>query len=177
MSKTDTIKKRRVDIYLPSLEAKERWTKLADEAGMSLSKFIPQLVEDVLNEREAGPDLSDLQDTIEMLQAELKESKEKARMLEALRDKQDEALRRYRAEAYLESRAKGIETTESGLVELLKGTTTRGKPRTYKADQILRLLEIKPSEEEAVKAIHFQLETLVDFGVVDYSPAGYTWRR
>ena len=39
MGKTETIKQRRVDVYLPSLEAKEKWTALAQETGMSLSKL------------------------------------------------------------------------------------------------------------------------------------------
>ena len=40
MSKSETIKQRRVDVYLPSLDLKEHWAKLAKDAGFkSLSKY------------------------------------------------------------------------------------------------------------------------------------------
>ena len=45
MSKTDTIKQRRVDVYLDSLERKKELKKIAEEEDVSLSKFIQRCVE------------------------------------------------------------------------------------------------------------------------------------
>lgn len=46
MGDTETIKQCRVDIYLPSLEAKGRWWKIAEHSGVNLSKFIIHVVEE-----------------------------------------------------------------------------------------------------------------------------------
>lgn len=44
MGKTESIKARRVDVYLDTIERKQRWTRKADEADTSLSKFVQQCV-------------------------------------------------------------------------------------------------------------------------------------
>ena len=45
MGKTDTIRERRVDVYLDSIDRKERWSRTAEEEGDSLSKFVQKCVE------------------------------------------------------------------------------------------------------------------------------------
>lgn len=45
MGKTESIKERRVEVYLHTLERKERWTEFADEANESLSKYVQKCVE------------------------------------------------------------------------------------------------------------------------------------
>jgi len=39
MGKTETIKRRAIYVYLPSMEMAERWKVLAEAAGTSISKF------------------------------------------------------------------------------------------------------------------------------------------
>jgi len=47
---------RRVDVYLPAPGDKERWRKIAADRGMTLSKWIIAVVEEVLQQNEgAGP--------------------------------------------------------------------------------------------------------------------------
>lgn len=43
--KTQTIRERTVDVYLPTSELVEQWKKAANEAGMSLSKYVVEVVE------------------------------------------------------------------------------------------------------------------------------------
>ena len=174
--KTATIRKRRVDIYLPSLEAKARWTELAREAGTSLRKFIPRVVEEAFAEGTPGLDPAELQEELEALQNQLQVAQERIRMLEALREKLDVELRRYRAEAFLEPGAGGVRSLDQGLISLLKETIGhQGKPKAVKADRILALLGIKPTETEAIRAVNAQLETLVNYGLVKSSSSGYRW--
>lgn len=66
MGKTDTIKDRRVDVYLDSLERKERWTELADEEGESLSKFVQKCVEYAIEQ--GGPDFAELGEESKQIQ-------------------------------------------------------------------------------------------------------------
>lgn len=51
MSKTDTIRKRRVDVYLDSIEKKKEWKEAAEEEGVSLSKFVQHCVESAMNRK------------------------------------------------------------------------------------------------------------------------------
>jgi len=44
MAKTASIKECRVDVYLDTLERKERWSELAEAQGDSLSKFVQKAV-------------------------------------------------------------------------------------------------------------------------------------
>jgi len=44
MAKTASIKERRVDVYLDTLDRKERWSELAEAQGDSLSKFVQKAV-------------------------------------------------------------------------------------------------------------------------------------
>ena len=50
MGKTETIKKRRVDVYLPSELQKERWNQYARKMKTPLSKLIISVVETHIGE-------------------------------------------------------------------------------------------------------------------------------
>ena len=46
--KTETIKQRAIYVYLPSLEMVEDWKRKAERAGVSLSRFLYEWVEDAI---------------------------------------------------------------------------------------------------------------------------------
>ncbi|MCP8320491.1 MAG: hypothetical protein H3Z52_06085, partial [archaeon] len=50
--KTRTIKERAVYVYLPSLEMVKGWKSEADKAGVSISKFVIDRVEDSIRREE-----------------------------------------------------------------------------------------------------------------------------
>ena len=50
--KTKTIKQRVIYVYLPSLEMVEDWKRRAERAGVSLSKFVIERVEDSIRREE-----------------------------------------------------------------------------------------------------------------------------
>ncbi|RLG91768.1 MAG: hypothetical protein DRO36_03405, partial [Candidatus Hecatellales archaeon] len=52
LGKTGTIKDRTVYVYLPSLGMVEDWKRRAEKAGVSLSKFIVERVEDSIRQEE-----------------------------------------------------------------------------------------------------------------------------
>jgi hypothetical protein len=43
--KTETIRQRKVDVYLPTIELMQEWRKAAEASGMPLSKYILEVVE------------------------------------------------------------------------------------------------------------------------------------
>ncbi len=178
MGKTETIKQRRVDVYLPSLEAKERWTALAEEAGTSLSKFIAAVVEEALEEGGPLPDPQGLLEEVSALQSRLMDAEDRVRMLEALRDKLDAELRVYRARPFLEPGFEGVRSLDAKLIDLIRGNVDlKGKPKPLHPGRILERLGISPGEVEAAKAVNTQLEALVDYGLAESTPKGYRWCR
>jgi hypothetical protein len=50
--KTETIKERAIYVYLPSLEMTGDWKQRADKAGVSISKFVIERVEDSIGREE-----------------------------------------------------------------------------------------------------------------------------
>ena len=52
LGKTATIKQRTIYVYLPSIEMVKNWKERAKRAGMSLSKFIIERVEDSIRREE-----------------------------------------------------------------------------------------------------------------------------
>jgi len=45
------------------------------------------------------------------------------------------------------------------------------------SDEILSRLGVDPSEQDAVKAISNQLESLEDYGLLESSPRGWRWKK
>ena len=110
MGKTETIKKRAIYVYLPSIEQKQSWEEYAKKQGTSISKFVIEHVEDSLRQEEGSSYVS----RIEMWKQvrELKEQLDKAvkekRVLEIAFDRLEEELRRYRAQPFLEENFTGV---------------------------------------------------------------------
>ena len=175
MGKTATIKQRRVDVYLPSLEAKQHWSEVARASGMSLSKYISNLVELAMEDQALGTDRESLLEANERLQNQLKDSDERIRLLEALQDKLDGELRVYRTQPFLDGDFRGMRRLDRELVKLLKMRTGQGQYATLPADRILRELGVKPNETEAVRGINAQLDAFVDYGLVEYTSSGFRW--
>ena len=67
MGKTDTIKDRRVDVYVDTINRKERWSRIADEEDESLSQFVQQCVEYAIEK--GGPDFTELGEESKQIQA------------------------------------------------------------------------------------------------------------
>jgi len=66
MEKTESIRERLVDVYLDTIEKKERWTRRAVEEGESLSKFVQHCVEYTIEN--GGPDFSELGERSKLIQ-------------------------------------------------------------------------------------------------------------
>jgi len=171
--KTETIKDRAIYVYLPSLEMVEDWKRGADKAGLSISKFVVERVEDSIR-REEGEDgyLSRLQ-LIERLRKdedELKKFREENRLLRKLVDNLDNELKRYRAKPFLEESFEGVRMLNRELINLLK----RGE--TCSDGDILANLNIDPSDVALVKTVNKQLEVLEAYGLVEYTGKGWKWK-
>ena len=171
--KTETIKERTVYVYLPSLGMVEDWKRRARKAGVSLSKFIIERVEDSIK-REEGEEgyLSRLEliRRLKKAEEELDALRSENRLLKRLVENLDRELKRYRAEPFLEEGFVGVRQFDKDLIELLR----RGG--TYSQEEILAYLNIDPSDAKLVKAIDKQLETLEAYDLVEFTGRGWRWK-
>ena len=172
--KTETIKARAIYVYLPSIEMVEDWKHRAEKAGVSISKFVVERVEDYIR-REAGDEgyLSrvELVKRLRDAEEEMKNLREENRLLKRLVNNLDNELKRYRTQPFLQAGFKGVRTFDKELIDILRGGGT------YSDDDILAKLSIDPSNTELVRAISKQLEILEDYDLVEFTGKGWKWRQ
>ena len=170
MGKTETILKRKVCIYLPSIKHKKRWEELAKKQKVSISKFIIEHVENSLNQEDPGyKTRAEMQKEINDLKKENEELRKDNKIKRIVIDKQEEELRRYRSLSFLEKPEPKVRKYDRDLINLLR----KEKIVTY--DRILEYLKIDPRDSDVMKAISVQLETLEEYGIVRSTQKGWRW--
>ena len=178
LGKTETIKERAIWVYLPSLEQKERWQKLADQSGVSLSKLVIETVEEGIRpeeEREWKP-RKEVEEEIEGLKKEVSDLHSELRQQRTIRENLEKEIRKYRAEPFLAPEFEGVRRYDKELIQVLRSTRSLdGKPKALTDIEILTRLNIEASEEEAVKAVSAQLTNLEAYGIVKSTPKGWKW--
>ncbi|MGQ9543313.1 MAG: hypothetical protein ACUVTM_04405, partial [Candidatus Bathyarchaeia archaeon] len=103
--KTKTIKQRAIYVYLPSLEMVRDWKERAEKAGVSVSKFIVERVEDSVRREEGEEGYLSRLELVKRLrdaEEELKKLRDENRLLKRLVKNLDGELRRYRTMPFIE---------------------------------------------------------------------------
>jgi len=171
--KTRTIKDRAIYVYLPSLEMVEDWRRRAERAGVSISRFVVERVEDSIRREEGDESYLSRAELVKRLRSaeeELRKLREENRLLKRLVENLDNELRRYRVQPFLQEAFEGVRRFDRDLIELLR----RGG--SYSEEEILAHLNIDPSDVELVKAVDRQLEALEAYGLVEYRGRGWRWK-
>jgi predicted RNase H-like nuclease (RuvC/YqgF family) len=154
------------------MEMVEDWKRRAEKAGVSLSKFVIERVEESIRREEGEEGYLSRAELIKRLrdaEEELKKLRNENRLLKKLAENLDNELKRYRAQPFLEEAFEGVRRFDKDLIELLK------KGGSYTQEQILAHLNIDPSDVKLVKAVDKQLETLEAYGLVEYKGRGWKW--
>ena len=162
-------KSRYVYLYLPTVEDKQRWQSLADEAGIPLSKFIIQVVENALVEESDFKPRGELMKEIGKLRSENKDLRDDLNQKKIVLEKYENELKRYRSEAFIEEKFEGVRRYNKEIMTILK---RGGVVDSYK---LLEELGIDPKETDLVKAISNQLEDLEAYGLVTSTQRGWKW--
>jgi hypothetical protein len=163
-------KSRYVYLYLPTVADKQRWQTLADDAGIPLSKFIIQVVENALTEESDFKPRGDLVKEIGKLKSENKELRDDLKQKKIVLEKYENELKRYRNEAFLEDKYEGIRKYNREIMTILK----RGA--VIDSYTLLEELGVDPTETDSVKAISKQLEDLESFGLISSTQRGWRWQ-
>lgn len=173
MGKTETIKKRRVDVYLPSELQKERWNKYARKMRTPLSKLIISVMETHMGE--GLPDTVNERLTLKSEnEALLKENEvirtEKIR-LEKFVELLEREMNRSQSISMMDN-GQGFRKYNRKLVDLLQNSSI---PIPH--NEILRELHINPIDTDVVQGISKQLESLSEFGLIKYTVKGWKWNE
>ncbi|MBC7129356.1 MAG: hypothetical protein H5T45_06475 [Thermoplasmatales archaeon] len=171
--KTDTIMKRAVLVYLPSEEMKEKWQKLADKSGLSISRFVIEHVENSLsqeNEDTSYGTRADLIKRIKELEEEMREIEKKYEILSKAYERLEEENKRYRTMPFLEE-MEGFRKYERKIIEAFK---ERGK---IEKGELFDIIGINPMKQaDVAKGINRQLENLERYGLIEDKGRWWVWK-
>jgi hypothetical protein len=161
-------KSRYIYVYMPSLEDKKRWEKLAQEAKVPLSKFVIEMVEDSLAESEFKP-RAEMTKELGKLRSNNKQLRDELKLKNIVLEKYENELKRYRSEAFLEDRFEGVRKYNKEIITILK---RGGVVDSY---SLLEQLGINQKESDLVKAVSKQLEDLETYGLITSTSRGWRW--
>jgi chorismate mutase len=162
-------KSRYVYLYLPSAEDKARWEKLAEEAGVPLSRFVIEIVESALDEDSNFKPRGELVKEIGRLRTENKELRDDLKQKKIVLEKYESELKRYRSNAFIEEKFEGVRKYSKELITILK---RKGVIDSY---ELLEELGIDPNDSDLVKGVSKQLENLEGYGLVTSTQRGWRW--
>jgi predicted RNase H-like nuclease (RuvC/YqgF family) len=162
-------KSRYVYLYLPSAEDKERWEKLAKEAGVPLSKFVIEVFESALAEESEFKPRGELVKEIGKLRSENKELRDDLKQKKIVLEKYENELKRYRSEAFVDDKFEGVRRYNKDILAILK---RGGVVDTYK---LIEELGINLKDTELIKAVSNQLEDLESYGLISSTSRGWRW--
>ena len=170
MVRTGEMKNKAIYVYSKSPQMATEWKTLAKKAGLSISKFIVEHVENSLKSTDNNvTSRLDLIAENSKLNEQLTDLEKRLRRQDSLIDKLEEDLRQTRASIFLQDTDTGIKDYERKLVDLLR------EPGAHTDEEILRRLGIKQTEVEAIKAVSTQLENLQAYGAAKRTNKGWTW--
>jgi hypothetical protein len=162
-------KSRYVYLYLPSVEDKARWEKLAKDAGVPLSKFVIEVFESALDEESDFKPRGELVKEIGKLRSENKLLRDDLNQKKIVLEKYETELKRYRSQAFVEDKFEGVRKYNRELIAVLKQGIVLD---SYK---LLEELGIDPNDSQLVKALSQQLEDLEAYGLITSTQRGWRW--
>jgi hypothetical protein len=162
-------KSRYVYLYLPSAEDKARWEKLAEEAGVPLSRFVIEVFESTLAEESDFKPRGELVKEIGKLRSENKVLRDDLNQKKIVLEKYETELKRYRSQAFVVNKFEGVRKYNRELIAILK----RGA--VLDSYKLLEDLGIDPNDSQLVKAISQQLGELEAYGLVTSTKRGWRW--
>lgn len=166
MPRPGSKKRYSVNFEARSEEEKQEWTKLADEANISLNKWLGVQVRKTLGEADDSPELAESRRTVDELSEKLHESQAKNQTLERSHATVDAELLRVRARLY----GGDSNSVSTDLAQFFKSTISREGEITRK--ELLHRIDDAFDHPELLDEI-LQLErTFSSIGMLDVTSQG-----
>lgn len=169
MVKDKQLKKRAIYVY-PPLEMSEKWKKIADKHGTSVSKLVIEHVENSINltERDLRSKSKIIDENRKHKEA-IKELETQLRHKDLLIEKLEDDLKLYRSRLFTDENFSGKRSYDKQLVEILK------EPGAHTEQEIKTRLKLKKDDIEALQAVSLQLTTLEQYELVKKIGKGWEW--
>ncbi|MBT7064245.1 MAG: hypothetical protein HN923_06085 [Euryarchaeota archaeon] len=166
MPRPGSKKRYSVNFEARSEEEKQEWTKLANEANISLNKWLGVQVRKTLGEADDSPELAESRRTVDELSEKLHESQAKNQTLERSHATVDAELLRVRARLY----GGDSNSVSTDLAQFFKSTISREGEITRK--ELLHRIDDAFDHPELLDEI-LQLErTFSSIGMLDVTSQG-----
>lgn len=169
--KIETIRQRQVNLYLQSMVQKEEWKQLASQEHMSLSSWVQYWVEDSLSKNGDGPRYSrkHLIDRNEHLEKSNRALEQELDVMTKAYQALDRELKTIRIKPFMDPVYQGFRELFRKMV-----ATFREKKRVS-YDDLFSSLGLNPSDIESVKAVSYQIDILVNCGVLEQDLRCWRW--
>ena len=169
--KTESIKKRHIDVYLPNLVMVSEWKAAAEEARTSVSKFVVETMEEALRDEGKGPRYSkrDLINRNKFLELENERLKEEVTLKSRAYESLDRENRGLRLQVFQHPEESGLKKLDRDLIALFR----EKKKLLY--DEILPELGIKPTDMGEVTSLQNELQLMMQFGLIKPEYHGWRW--
>ncbi|MBE0518769.1 MAG: hypothetical protein IH630_06050 [Thermoplasmata archaeon] len=170
LGKTETIRQRAINVYLPTEEMIERWKSEAERFGVPLSRFIVETVDDSIRKNPAGITPR------EELEKELNDAKAEVKQLSARLEPLEEALKRaditiadYRSKLAEPVLPSADAELTSRLIELFLAEMV------LNIDEVPETLGIKLTNSKDVARLQSSVELLKKAGLVESGMFEWRW--
>jgi len=167
--------KRRVVLYLPTIEMITVWANEARKAGQTTSSFVQEIVQQYLElggtsvKEDYQKRIRDLEEQNHKIRQENSDLAKRVLMLDTLTDRYEVDIQELKNKPYLNGSFEGLREFNHRLLDVLK------QKRNVKEIELYDLLHIKPSDGETIKAINKQLDVLFEYGLVKRLRGGIQW--
>jgi hypothetical protein len=174
--KRTPIKNRSFWVYAKNDEMAEKWKYSAQKAGIPISRFLGELIEQYIENgefitgMEKEKQFNEMQKKIIQLQEENNALDKKSKMLESFAERLDEENKSLRNATILDNNFSGErEHHEQRLIDLLK------EKKVVKETELLDLLHISPKDSNSTKTIMRQLDDLQKYNLIKKSGGALRW--
>lgn len=159
-------KGRVIQLVTQSTSQTRKYEKLADKAGVPLSKYLLSVIENALDEKPK----TRISDSMRAMAEKNRTLEEENRILTLLVEKYEKESKQREQATFLDENFRGERNISSEIVAVLR----RGAIHDY---QLLEALNVGPQDVDLMRAVRKQLETLELHGIITKEKRGWKWVR
>ena len=172
MGKTETIRQRAINVYLPTEEMIEKWKSEAERYGVPLSRFVVEVVDDAIRKNPAGmTPREQLEQELEKLRNDYRLSLERIRLIETSLAERDATVAEYRTELSKPKRP------EVGDIAYMMGPVLAHfkENESLRMDDAYDMFGFSPSDSKKLRSLKASMGLLISNGLVEKGIDEWRW--
>ena len=171
MGRMKTLKDREVNLYLPTVDMVKEWKAEADKHGLSLSKFVVEVVDDVLRKSPKGlTPREQLEDELNQVWAELTFVSTELDHLKETKKRDDATIAEYREKL---ARPGAVSEESAEYVPLLAQLIQEEK--VIPIQKAKNMFGIEDKDVDALRAMGAAVDALASMGLVEKGISDWRW--